>query len=447
MGSEQNKSVSGFSRETKRFAGDEEPDPNICARIAALSSSGEVQAAADLLTAQIVPQQPLRRGQPHILCLSRDRFLLDLDVLRQEGSLNYPYLIKPYYDAFVNNMPSYGTTSAERRQSFYAPNQAPHVLEHKAHSLPYARAFLAALCRAIPDTRAILTANLDYWENWMLEEVRHEFGIKILTLSREHYVSQYLRDLKIDILRRSGFRYRGDGVAFFGEMSVPVYTSTAALQSEMIYITGAPRLDVWRYYKCRPEKMNTITLLAFSGRKYNAEDAFGQTLQEVVRSAASPFRRTLRYIIKCKDGTQRQAVMNILGPEKRKNIKIQLSNLFQVLSHSRLVIGTNSLAVLEALLSDAHIVAPYWADARQTPEQSVLDPTDELTRRCVTFAESPRELRRLITRAARSKPRPLSAEQRAERLALLRRYFYYPEHTTCTACVEKFLLSAIGQQN
>ena len=67
---------------------------------------------------------------------------------------------------------------------------------------------------------------MDYRQNWPLEEVCAPLGIKTLCLSREHYVSDFLRKRKQAIFRESGFRYCGDGIALFGDCSLPVFTDT-----------------------------------------------------------------------------------------------------------------------------------------------------------------------------------------------------------------------------
>ena len=404
-------------------------------------------AAVELILSRIQWASPWRDGQPHILCFERLRFELDIVQLRLRGTLNYSTLDNGLYNALLRSITQPVLDKNERRQSFYPADQSPNVLAHKRQAVALARLLIERIQRTRP-VQALLFANMDYFQNWPLEEICPELGIKTLCLSREHYVSDFLRKRKQAILRESGFRYRGDGIALFGECSLPVFTETNVCPPEKLHVTGAPRFDAWRDLRPDIARRNNITLLSFSGGKYQASACYPQVLETFARLSHSFWTaRGCNYIIKCKTTAERETVRQMLKNYPKHKCQLRLGNLLEILFRSRLVIGINSLALLEALLSDAQIVVPYWSDARQTPEQSMLDPTDLLTRRCVTFAESPRELRRLITRAARSKPRPLSAEQRAERLTLLRRYFHYPEDTTCTACVEKFLLSAIGANN
>jgi hypothetical protein len=383
-------------------------------------------AAADLILSRIQWATPWRDGQPHILCFERLRFELDIAQLRLRGTLNYSTLDNGLYNALLASITQPVLDKLQLRQSYYPADQSPDVLAHKRQAVALARLLIERIQRARP-VHALLFANMDYFQNWPLEEICPELGIKTLCLSREHYVSDFLRKRKQAIFRESGFRYRGDGIALFGECSLPVFTETNVCPPEKLHVTGAPRFDAWRDLRPDTARRNNITLLSFSGGMYQASACYPQAL-EIFAHLSHNFwtARGCNYIIKCKTTAERDTVRQMLQNRPKNKCQLRLGNILDILSRSRLVIGINSLALLEALLSDAAIVVPHWADARQTPEQSVLDPTDEPTRRSVTFAESPRELRRLITRAARSKPRPLSAEQRAERLALFAPLFLLP---------------------
>ena len=404
----------------------------------------DAAAAVELIMQQIQWATPWREGQPHVLCFNRLRFALDVEQLQKSGRLNYSTLDNGLFNALLDSVTEPHLDDQELLQSFYPANQSPHILQHKAHCARLAELLISHI-NAVRPVQALLFANMDYRQNWPLEEVCAPRGIKTLCLSREHYVSEYLRSRKKRIFRDSGFKYRGDGIALFGDCSVPVFTDPGVCPQDKLFVTGAPRMDVWRNPPDEaPRKYPHMTLLSFSGGMYNASKSYPEALAVFAKiSRHWWYGRGKKFIVKCKSTAERNSVHRLLEKMPGNKIHIKLGEIFEVLRHSRLVVGINSLALIEALLSDAVVAVPFWGDARQTPEQMVMSPADELVRRCVTFCESPAELEKLVKRVAAGLPPKLSQQQRAERMELFRRYFYFPEEKTCTQCVEEFIISCL----
>ena len=112
--------------------------------------------------------------------------------------------------------------------------------------------------------------------------------------------SASLRKRKQAIFRESGFRYRGDGIAAFGDFSLPIYTDTGVCSPEKLFVTDAPRMYRWREHKPDAAKLDTIALLSFSDGSYNASECYRGVLKTAVHLSLSPDARKQKFIVKCK---------------------------------------------------------------------------------------------------------------------------------------------------
>jgi len=85
-------------------------------------------------------------------------------------------------------------------------------------------------------------------------------------------------------------------------------------------------------------------------------------------------------------------VRQMLLAYSEHKLQPRLGDIFPFLCASRCVIGINSLALLEALLTEAQIICPYRAGARQDSTGLVLSSDDKETAALVRFVESPRAM-------------------------------------------------------
>ena len=136
-------------------------------------------------------------------------------------------------------------------------------------------------------------------------------------------------------------------------------------------------------------------------------------------------------------------MLQMLLAYPKHKLQPRLGDIFPFLCASRCVIGINSLALLEALLTEAQIICPYWADARQDSTGLVLSPDDKETAALVHFVVSPRAMQKQIERICKSRPRLLDTGTRQRRIDLFRRYFHYPANQTSTQSVEEFIRKVI----
>jgi hypothetical protein len=110
--------------------------------------------------------------------------------------------------------------------------------------------------------------------------------------------------------------------------------------------------------------------------------------------------------------------------------------LFDILSRSRTVIGFNTTALLEGLFTPAHLIVPYWGDARRERYRLLIDPSDEQNRSVFTFPETPDALQESIESTLQSAFVHTDLVGRKE---VLSGFFHYDEAQTCSGEVEGFI--------
>ncbi|MCC6355450.1 MAG: hypothetical protein IT577_16285 [Verrucomicrobiae bacterium] len=375
---------------------------------------------------------------PTVLCLRRSQFARDIDQLAARTRLNYVTVESRYLSYFQKHHVPWERLGFRCTQTFYPASEHPLVQEAKRKN-ERAAIRLLRLIRGRHRFSAVLTAQTDYWQEDSVRAACGELGVPFLVLSKEHYVSGHLRANRMKDYADSGFRFRGDGIALFGECTVETLVSTGVAPRDRIWITGAPRLDAWREMGGSATPRDTITLLSFS-KGYIVKDSYRDALLTFAKVANELGGHGVRFVVKCKNGEDREAAEKVLGESGSRGLRFLVGNHVPLLDRSRLVMGFNSLALLESLLSRAHLAVPHWGDAVRKPHDLVVDPADEGARRVFEFLDSPAAWEALLRRAATEAPPPGDA---GERLAFLRRYFHYPSDTTCSAEVEAFLLRFI----
>jgi hypothetical protein len=146
--------------------------------------------------------------------------------------------------------------------------------------------------------------------------------------------------------------------------------------------------------------------------------------------------------VKCKKRVDRDEILKRIGESETSPLVFEYDTpLFDLFPRSRVVVGYNSLALLEAMLTDAPVVIPCWGETRAQRSQLLLDYEDPLTRRVVNFADTPEAFADLLTRAAQGEKLP--AGSAADRRALFAAHIFVPHAEggpqTASAATEAFV--------
>ncbi|CAN5368995.1 hypothetical protein BH23GEM2_BH23GEM2_21300 [soil metagenome] len=371
-------------------------------------------------------------GRPTVVCLMRDLFSKDVEQLRLRGSYNYVCVLGGLTRLQMPFFPP-----AMRIQTTYQTYTGPDRTNAIALAMAFAAEVLRLIGRKQPVT-AVMSANVDYWQDLGFKLVCREQGVPFLALSREHPVVAHALGTAIEWYGDTGFAFEGNGVAVAARASVDMLVTGNALDEEDVVITGLPRLDAWRDVDTTipMEHRRTVTLLSFT-KGYYADDTFVDVLASFAEAARGLAATPFRFVVKCKSYEDYLAVTEMLPRNKPSNVEVVYNEpLFSVLPQSRLVIGFNSLAMAEAALSRAPLCVPFYDQCRRDRSEVMFHPGEPSHQQAITFPASPEELAQCITQHCSGSPRLLDADA-AE--AIASEFFYWPPDSTITEAVERFI--------
>lgn len=393
------------------------------------------KAARQLAEKVIVPE---KESEINILCLVRMHFARDVEQLQKRTDINWLELQSGELRAAQHPW----VPEPLRLQRYYPVATGSDAETSRAEVRKFARHFLTALNDRIP-VHGVLSCNTDYWQDEGIRQVCPEFGIPFLVLCREHDIVPDFSRYRIELDQKYGFKFPGAAVAVFGDITVQTLIDGGQTDAEKIWVTGAPRLDIWRDAPPPPEHRHRLTLLSFAAVSYRAPRAFEDALRVFAKVSTEFTEGPCEFFVKCKNDKDRKLVEGYLEtiPDHKLRIEIDYPHMDLLLS-SRLVMGFNSLAVVEALLAPPVVVLPAWGDAILERKQLMADPSDEEFGRAYTFARSPDDLAAMLRRYAREEPPMPNMRTRRD---VFRRFFHYPEDRSCSeevaTWVRRFLKS------
>ncbi|TDQ83824.1 hypothetical protein A8950_0367 [Dongia mobilis] len=377
-------------------------------------------------------------GRITVLCLERSQFIKDIEELRRLTDMNWVTLsstrVKLRQELWV--------PEADREQGYFSV-----WLKEKrcAHLRPILERFGIGLLREaqkVMPVDAVAAANIDYWQDEALKLGCRRLGIPFLVLCRENYTIPWTVPWMHDHLAKSGFRFEGQGLAVFSQATKDAF-APGFDNADDIWITGAPRYDRWMHLEPLPESAkNAISLITFSDPGYMATNTFLDVAAIFDKVARAEHRDGLTWLVKCKKRGDRKRTLQKIGALEGSPLDFQYDTpLFELYPRSRIVIGYNSLALVEAMLTDAPVVVPCWGETRPPRRDVLLDYNDPLTRRVVTFADSPEAFADLLTRAARGEKLPTGSSE--DRRALFEQHIHVPGRdggpATASAATEAFV--------
>lgn len=371
-----------------------------------------------------------RPEEPTVLCLYRPLFSKDLEQLRKRTKINWVYV----NNEFLGHVQSVWAPPELRLQTSYQKRRGPQYVASWKRLEAFGLAVLNRLQRKAR-IDAVLTSHIDYWQAEGVRLAARRLGIPFLALCREHMCLPIEQE---SVTRYyTGFRFEGDAVAVFGGSTRDIFVRSGACHPEQVTVTGPPRLDAWRDTPERMEPRNRLVLVSYRDADYRAPGSFA----EVLRIFCDMAQRVAHengtvFYIKAKNREDEQEIRGMAGAVPGNVVIDHKVALHELLPRARLVIGFNSLALVEAQFTTARIVIPYWGDARRPRAELMFDPEDAEVRGVVAFAESRSEFEGWIQRAVADE---LEAAPRGARMAMIRRIFHFPQDRTCSEEVERFV--------
>ena len=371
------------------------------------------------------------------LTMPRALFAKDIDVLGRRCNLNFVCLSQ----AEVGRSQQYWISPDLTRQTFYQRHRGPEYARDWERIAAFGELVLAEVERLV-SVDAIMTANIDYWQDQGIRMAAQSRGLPFLILRRENECSVVTRVRARK--RYSGFKFEGDGVAVFGRPSLEPLIESGACREEQLVVTGAPRLDSWRDTDPLRADADTLVLLSYRDPAYRAPQSFREVLEIFVNCAERACRISeARFVVKAKSNEDAFLVSRML-PSRPRNLSIEHEvGLYDLFSASRLIIGFESLSLVEALLSDAAVAVPFWGSTCVEAEQVMFHSSREEHEKALEFIQSPAALCSLVESVVRNE-RSKNLADRNARLHVVNQMVAWSPERTASVEVETWIRSAIA---
>lgn len=375
------------------------------------------------------------KDRPSILCIKRDLFDKDItEMRRRSGKVNWLIV---------------GTPQLAYIQSSWMPKELRCQTVFQKYFLKnykgiwdkcelFAKRFLELAIQRL-NVKAVLSANIDYWQDEGMRRACEAIDIPFLVLSKENCIIPMAIENMIEYYKKANFKFTGDGIAVFSSKMRDVLIKSGVCKLNSVVVTGAPRLDAWRNIS-HDVPRDTIVLLPY-GKDYllASDDNFYNALTVFLSAAKSNYDSGLHFIIKCKNIRQKEGLSRKLTKGDLKNVNLVVDKpLFDLFPRSLLVIGYNSLALAEALLSDAEIAVPQWGEIGKDNNSQQFNPKDEDCSGVINFIESTNDLERLFERIINGQSGNIDMKKR---ISLLKTYLFYDPDKSNSEYVEDFVLS------
>lgn len=220
----------------------------------------------------------------------------------------------------------------------------------------FAAALDDELAKSLGSRRVYLDANIDYWSTYSFRKLSSERKVPFYALSKEIPLTQAPQRLyETDY---TGFLYGGTGI-FCPSPWLTTFFESHLVRPGRVIASGLPRLDVYQNIARFPLSKDGIIWLTFlDGYGVVSKSRYFELLKSVLKIATS---KNSVLTVKAKNQLDSSVHKNALGAELGSLLAVSTSRkLHEKFLDNRIVIGTNSLAVLEALLAPVFVVVPQF---------------------------------------------------------------------------------------
>jgi len=364
-----------------------------------------------------------------VLAITNILFEKDVAEIEREGGVNW--LILPRLSRILEKR----LLPAEIRvQSDYFASLSDKKYEDNWRDSELFGATLLKTLRLRGPVNAVLTANIDYWQDEGFRRACAKLGIPFLVLCHENYNIPKTYRRRKEQFSRLGFRFSGTAIATFSDHMRNLIVSGNICSPDRVVVTGPPRFDGWHRVKNSPGRR--IVLLSFlNPAKYYITGGFFLSVVDALLRVVETMPGGWELVIKCKGSRDAKLVKAHVGnlPHVKVGYDFPLPPL---LSSAAVIVGANSFSMIESLLSGAHLFVPRDGNTVEDSETLMFDPSDPLVASCLNFTSSTEELEQ---RVKISIEQGAVAAGRAARLSLMQRYVKYTEDETSARRVINFI--------
>lgn len=209
------------------------------------------------------------------------------------------------------------------------------------------------------DIKIILTANIDYFQDYSWIKAIHNKNGKFVVLEKESIV--YLStDKKVLTHRYNKYRFKFDGdvVLFYNYLGKKTYIDTGSVSPNKAFVVGCPRVDSLVSIAHKKSGDGDFVLLAsFIEPYYLATNVWDEIIHAVYNDE---FLRR-KTVVKCKDDKEAKEVKKLF-PDINV-VSDSIENYF--IKNPAILVGYNSTTCYGALIVGIPVVVPYWGETKK----------------------------------------------------------------------------------
>ena len=263
---------------------------------------------------------------------------------------------------------------------------------------------------------AVISPNFGYLYQREMAAALERRGTPFIVMQKENLnaATEERRRVWHALYKEGRGKFGGRRILVYNEMERDLEVASGVVDPERVEIVGMPRLD--RFHRWRRERANANSdgdahkvLFFFFARsdKLPKESGLGKdwgefcadTHRAMIELARS--RPDLEIVAKTKGiARQNQELLQALksgGKKPPSNFRtVSGGDAFQLITASRVVVGFNTTALIEALALGKPVIVPRYGEARDPDLQKfIIDLGD-----AVEYADSPRELKEMVAFSA-----------------------------------------------
>ena len=385
----------------------------------------------------------IQTDEPVVLCINRPHFSKDVDELRKRTKTNWisiklvllGHAQKAWLPKEFAEQTAFQHSQTEENERYWA-------------RLRHFGGYLLDEIEKTAKVDALMIGHIDYWQGEGLRLAAEERNIPLVVLCREHY---YLPAQQVFSTKYyQTYRFKGDLVGVMGQQTRNVFVNSGACTAEQVRVLGAPRFDAWRDSD-KAADSNTLVLLSFLASGYRAPRLFKQVLDTFVSEARSLEKSVgggdhgsaPRFVIKAKDRADTANIRAMVGVCP-SNLQIDDAlPMRPLLESARLIIGFNTLALVEAMMTSARIVIPNWLEGTElSSDLLVFNPDREHCHKAADWPQSATQLQTIMRDVGVRAVAP-EATQSAARHETINSIIFRDQSVTSSHLVDEMVRDAI----
>jgi len=304
-----------------------------------------------------------------ILAIKKLIFNEDIKILKKYPS-NYKILFFPYplKNSKVGVLGGMWPEEIQKQTEFYTKKDKYESLFERCSKLFYDTLdFIERVSQV--EVKIILTANIDYWQDYPWIATIHKKNGKFVVLGKESILySSDITKRRFSRLKEYGFIYEGDAVLFYNELAKKTYVSSGVVKINQSFVTGCPRVDILTSLaKNKKSNEKFILFATFMTSLHGAAKSvkLGNEILDLIYQDELLREKT---IIKCKNSREERTI-----GKKYPGLCVVSGPIEKYLKKNPAIfVGFNSTSCLDALIARIPTVVPWWGDAKKVGKGALL---------------------------------------------------------------------------